>query len=549
MKIKKLLAVMLIVAMAASMFTACGKKSDSDSSTGDRSAYPGTTEENGITVNITSEPPQMNSIITSDNTSFTVIRHIIENLVELDENDNVIPGVAKDWTVSDDGLVYTFNLRDDMKWTNGEPVTANDFVFAWKTLLTPDAAAPYASFGFVFKNGSAFYDGSATADQLGFKALSDYQLEVTLENPTSYFLNQLAFGVFAPVNEKAYNEIGAANYGTDADKIVSNGPFTMTSWEHESQIVLTKNPDYYDAANISLETITMVMINDENAALNSFKAGEIDMVNLNGDQSAAIKGENYPVNTYNDGAVAYLQFNIADPQFANANLRKAISYALDKQAFIDSVMKNSSQPALGFTVPGIKCNGKDFAAEVGALLPAVDATKAKEFYDKALAELGVDKVSFSMITDDTDTALKTGAFIQEQLKNALGIEVSLESMPFKSRIERMNNKDFTVVMALWGPDYNDPMTYLDLWETTNGNNYGSYSNTAYDELIGKARTEVNAETRMGYLMDAEKMLCDELPIAPVYWRYRDYVLSGKVESGVLRTAFQDMNFRNVKLAK
>jgi len=552
MKLKKLLAVMLVLAMTVSMFTACGTKEEGaktdTQAADDRSAYPGTPDANSITVNITSEPADMCTITTTDTISFSVMRHIIENLVTLDDNDKVQPGVAKEWTVSDDGLVYTFKLRDDMKWSNGEAVTAKDFVFAWTSLLTPEFAADYAMFGYVFKNGRAYNNGEVGADQLGFKALDDYTLECTLENPTPYFIDTLAFGVMAPVNEKAYNEFGTA-YATDADKIVTNGAFTMSSWEHESKIVLTKNPDYYNAKNIALETINMVMINDTNAALNAFKAGEVDVIGVNGDQAKLMKGESFPVYTYDDGSTFYLEFNLTDPTLANQNLRSAITYGIDSQAFVDSIVKNSSKPAIGFVPPAINGLEKKFAEEVGATLPVFDKAKATEFLDKAKQELGTDTIKITMICDDGDTAVKNAAFVQEQLKSNLGLEIEVEAMPFKSRLERMSNKDFSLVFAGWGPDYNDPMTFLDLFETGNGNNHTSYSNPAYDELLNKVRTTLDAKERFGYLMDLEKIVTTDLPIAPIYWRSRDYIVSGKIESGVLRTAFQDMNYKNVKLAK
>lgn len=546
MRKNRLFAFTLVLAMIVSILSACGTKAPGKD--GAVAAYPGTIEKNSITVNIGSEPPEMFSVTTTDTTSFTVLRHVIENLVSIDENDKVIPGVAIDWTVSEDGLVYTFNLRDNMKWSNGEPVTADDFVFAWTSLLTPSFAADYSYFGYVFKNGKAYNEGTATADQLGFKAVSDYVLEVTLENPTTYFLDTLAFGVFAPLNEKAYNEFGSA-YGTDADKMVYNGAFKMTSWEHESRIVLEKNSDYYNAEQIELEKINMVMINDTNAALNSFKAGEVDVIGLNGEQAQLMRSESYPVLTYEDGATFYLEYNMEDPQLGNANLRKAITYAIDKQAFVDSIVKNTSKAAVSFTAPAINGLEKKYYEEIGALLPNLDIEKAKEYYSKALEELAVDKIELTMITDDTDTAIKNAAFVQEQLRVNLGIEIQVESMPFKSRLERMSNKDFSIVFAGWGPDYNDPMTFLDMFETGNGNNHTSFTSEAYDELLDKVRTELDPVTRMGLLMDLEKMLIDELPIGPIYWRSKDYVLSGKIESGVVRTAFQDMNFKNVKLAK
>ncbi len=565
MKKNKLLAAVLVAALSVTMLAGCGGAKEPDNSAesttsadntadptdttepADLGTYPGTSEANAITVNITSEPPDLFTVTTTDTTSFSVIRHIMENLVMLDENDEVVAGVAKDWTVSEDQMTYTFNLRDDMKWTNGEPVTANDFVFAWTSLLTPSFAAEYAYFGYVFKNGQAFNEGTVGADELGVKAVSDYVLEVTLENPTSYFLSTLAFGVFAPLNEKAYNEYGEA-YGTDADKIVSNGPFKIASWEHENNLVLEKNSDFYDADNIKLDKITMVMINDTNAALNAFKAGEIDITDrLTGDQVALLEGEGYPVNTYDDGSTFYLEYNLTDKNLANKNLRTALTYAVDSQAFIDSIVKNDSKPAVSYTPPIVKGLNGSFADEVGALIPAFDADKAKDYYAKALEELGVDTVELTMISDDTDSAVLYAAFVQEQLKVNLGIDLKVESMPFKSRIEKMTNKDFSIVFAGWGPDYNDPMTFLDMFETGNGNNHTSYSNAAYDDLLDKVRAELDPTARFGYLTELEKILMQDLPIGPIYWRAKDYVVSGKIASGVRRTAFQDMNYRYVTL--
>lgn len=565
MRKKKLLAGLLVAAMSVSLLAGCGAKdstqtpdtttpTDAASEGGDAttdpavdtSLYPGTAEANAITVNIASEPPELFTVTTTDTTSFTVIRHVMENLVMLGDNDEVIPGVATDWNVSDDQLTYTFNLRKDMKWSNGEPVTANDFVFAWKSLLTPSFGAEYAYFGYLFKNGEAYNKGEVSADELGFKALDDYTLEVTLENPTSYFLSTLAFGVFAPLNEKAYNEFGDA-YGTDADKIVTNGAFNLSTWEHENNIVLTKNPDYWDADSISLDKITMVMINDTNAALNAFKAGEVDIIGLSGDQTALLNSEGYPTLAYDDGSSWYLEFNTTDKYLSNQNLRTAITYAIDKQSFVDSIVKNDSKPATSFTPPAMAgLNGK-FHEEVGELVPVFDVEKAKKYYAKALEELGTDKVEITMISDDSDTAVLYAAFIQEQLKVNLGIEITVESMPFKSRLERMTNKDFSMVFAGWGPDYNDPMTFLDMFETGNGNNHTSYSNPAYDELLDKVRKETDPATRFGYLYELEKTLMTDLPIGPVYWRARNYVVSGKIASGVVRTAFQDMDYARVKL--
>lgn len=293
----------------------------------------------------------------------------------------------------------------------------------------------------------------------------------------------------------------------------------------------------------------MLMINDSNAALNSFKVGELDIVGLTGDQVQLMKNENYPIHSYSDGSTFYLEYNLQNPYLANQNLRKAITYAIDKQAFIDSIVKNDSKVATSFTSPAIHGLNDNFYMEVGKLATEFDLELAKDHYNKALEELNVDKITLSLIIDDNDTAVKNGAFIQEQLRANLGLEINIEPMPFKSRLSRMSNKDFDIVFAGWGPDYNDPLTFLDIFETGNGNNHGSYSNTEYDELLDKVRVELDAKKRFEYLTELEKIVMDDLPVGPIYWRVKDYVLSGKIKSGVIRTAFQDLNLKYVKLAK
>ncbi len=228
---------------------------------GDRSMYPGTEEEGAITFNLTSEPPDMCSLTTTDVTSGNVLRQIMEPLVCLDEHDEPTEGVATKWKVSDDGLIYTFTLREGMKWTNGEPVTAHDFEYAWKKILNPETAAEYAYFAYVLKNGEAYNNGNCSADEVGVKATSDYELVVTLENPTAYFVKSLSFYSFYPLNQKAYEEYGD-KYGTDADKIVTNGAFTMKEWKHQNEIVLEKNPDFYNADKVGVDKIYMLMMDN-----------------------------------------------------------------------------------------------------------------------------------------------------------------------------------------------------------------------------------------------------------------------------------------------
>lgn len=533
---KRTLTLAVVVALLAAMLLSACTKVDTA-----KSLYAGTAEQGAVTINLGSEPPKMFSVVSTDSAAGNVLVHLMDGLTILDKNDEPAPGVAKKWDISDDGLVYTFHLRDDYKWTNGEKVTANDFKFAFLSVLDPKFASEYAYFGFDIKNGQAFYEGKVSADEVGVKVIDDYTLQITLERPTPYFLGKLAYKTFYPVNQKAYEQYGD-QYATEASNIVTNGPWKMESWVHEDQIVLVKNPDYPDAKDIKINKIIMKMITDTNTAMNAFKANEIDMIGLNGDQMKMMKDEGQPVYSYSDGSSWYFEFNTKRPALSNAKLRKALTYAVDRESFVKNVVKNNSLVATQFTPPGIKGYKKDFYEEVGPQFKTHDVEAAKKMLEEAKKELGMDKIELSLLIDDGDTAAKYAAFFQETWKKDLGIDVKVEAVPFKSRLAKMTAKDFDIVLAGWGPDYNDPMTFLDLFETNNGNNHTSYSNPEYDEILAKARDELDAKKRMEYLKELEKLLMEDMPVGPYYFRVRDYTLSGKL-TGVVRTAFQDINLR------
>ncbi len=531
---KRTLSLAVVVALVASMLLSACTQAQA-------SKYPGTTEKGTAVVNIASEPADMFSITSTDTVAGNVLIHLMDGLTILDQEDKPIAGVAKDWKISDDQLVYTFNLRNDYKWSNGEAVTANDFAFAFRSLIDPKFASEYAYFGYVFKNAVAFSEGKAKIEDVGIKVLDDYKLELTLEQPTSYFLGMLAYKSFFPVNQKGYEAIGD-KYGTDFDKIVTNGPYKLTKWEHENEIVLEKNADFPDAKDVKIDKIVMKMINDTNAAMNSFKSNQIDMIGLNGDQAKMLRDEQQPVYTYDDGSSWYFEYNLKDKVLANKKVRQALTLAVDSESFVKNVVKNSSKAATQFTPHAINGNKEKFADEIGPLFKSHDLDKAKSLMEDAKKELGVSEIEVSLLIDDGDTAAKYAAFFQESWKSELGIKVNVEAVPFKSRLERMTNKDFQIVLAGWGPDYNDPMTFLDLFETGNGNNHTGYSNPAYDELLNKARKELDKNKRFGYLMDLEKLLMEDMPVGPYYFRARDYTTSGKLK-GIVRTAFQDINLR------
>ncbi len=579
---RKLLALSLALVMVLATFAGCGGTATPPADSGTPGTGEPATGPKEAIVNLASEPPEMNSILTTSTGSMNVLRHIVEGLTMLDQHDTPVPAVAESWDYDADTLTYTFHLRKDYKWNNGDPVTAQDFIFAWNTLFSFEAAADYAGtwaplilgakermnvltdeqYAKLDDAGKALVDaGKPTAelladlaakgyeDGIGYKALDDYTIQVTLTGPCTYFLSVMAFPNFLPVNEKLYNEMGGLEaYGTEAEKIATNGPFKMTAWQHENSIVMEKNPDYPMADDIKLDKLTMMMISDTGTAFNSFLAGEIDMIGLNADQAQSMRDQGKNVLFYDDGGNWYFEFNNTLAGLKNKKVRQAMTLAVDAELFIETIVRNSSTAAYSFTPPAIV--GGAFTNKVGKLMNRVtdgDYSKVKALLEEGLKEEGMtiddlNALNLSILTDEGDTAAKNCAFFQEQWKTNLGVDVAVEQMTYKNRLERMTNKDFAIVYAGWGPDYNDPMTFLDLFVTGGGNNHTSYSNPEYDKLVAEAMKEGDAAKRDEILIKIEKIIAEDMPVGPVYNRARDYICSDRL-TGVVRTAFDDMNFR------
>ncbi|OKP95158.1 peptide ABC transporter substrate-binding protein [Paenibacillus sp. P46E] len=522
------------------MVTACGPESASDSTVDDTQT---------ATINIESEPPQLNSLQTTDVVSMNVLRHVQEGLTKLDKDNKPIPGIAEKWEVSDDNLIYTFHLRD-AKWSDGTAVKAADFEFGWKTILSKDYGAPYAYLLFPIKGAAEYNGGSGGADGLGIKVVDDTTLQVTLTQPTAYFPFLVSSAPYLPVNEAFYNKQAKDTYGTDADKLIYNGPWKIEGWEHNSQITLVKNADYYDAANIKLDKVNMKIVGEPATAYNMFVSGELDSVTLRGgDQIAQAKTAGYDVLTKSDGATAYFVYNLENSILKNKNIRTALTLSIDRKSLIDNVLKDTSVPALSFTNPDVAGENGSFKDAVGDLIKDNDAADAKTFLEQGLKELGLSAApELTLLVDDRgDTKLKAAAY-QEFWKKNLGLSVKVETMPYKAMLSKLHAKDFQIAIGMWGPDYNDPMTFLDMFTTGNGNNNSLYADSGYDELIHTAAVELDASKRFDLLKQAETKLMQDLPIGPIYFQNQSYVVQPKLK-GVVRSAFQDINLYSAYIEK
>lgn len=533
MNIRKIVVVVLVLVLALSVF-ATGCK-----------AAPKLAEQQVLRMNLGTEPPQLNSSISTDTVSFNIERHTQEGLTRLDGNDKPVPGIAQKWTVSADGLTYTFTLRD-AKWSDGSAITAADFEFAWKTLLNPETASEYAYFAYVLKGGMEYNSGTGTAADVGVTAVDAKTLKVTLAQPIAYFLDQCAFGVMLPIKQAYYEQVGAEKYGAEAANLLYSGPFVIDSWVHEQTMVLKKNPNYWDASKVLLQEVQYDMITDTQASFTKFLAGDYDITGLgNSDYITQSEAAGFETKTFSDGASFYLEFNLKDKAMANIKIRQALCYALDRQSYINKIVKDKSKPALAFVNPEIKgaTGTKSYREETGDFLKDNQTDVAKTLFAEGLAEIGESTVSVSIISDDSDLAIQRASALAESLTKNLGIEIKVDSMPFKSRLEKMKNGEFQIVYAGWGPDYNDPMTFLDMFETGNGNNHTSYSSAEYDTLLASARKEMNNTKRYEIYKKMEKLLLTDMPIAPIFYRIRAYTTRPEVK-GIFRSAFQDLNYVN-----
>lgn len=554
MKMKQAGKVALSSLLGLTLLAGCGGSGDANS--GDATRADGS-----VVVNLASEPPQMTSFLTTDSTSGNVMRHCIEGLTKLDENDKPIEGMAESWTTSDDGLTYTFKIRDNAKWSNGDPVTAHDFEFAWDQMFTTTNGAQYASTWATYVQGAQELmkateettDNAAAVaayEAKGWKAVDDKTFEATFTAKYPYILDLMAFYSFAPVNEKFYNEQGGAigdngSYGKEADTIVYNGPFTITSWTHEDNMILEKNPDYYGADAIKLNKIEFKMIDNTSTAKNGFENGDLDMIGLSGEQAKEYRDAGKEVQDYFDGGVWYFEFNTTKAPFNNPKVRKALTLGINVDQYIENIVMNNSEPAQTLTAPAVR--GGEFNKTVGTLFerPTTDFTEAKALLEEGLAEEGMTLADFSfeLLGDEGDNPQKNYAFFQNQWQTNLGIpKVDITQVQFKTRLSRMSNQEFDVVFAGWSLDYNDPMSYLDIPLTNGGNNHGKYSNPTYDELIKTAYTEGDTAKRDEMLIKAEKILAEDMPLGVVYYRSRDFVTSSRLK-GVQRTAFRDIDLR------
>ena len=537
---KKLLS-MVLCAMMALTLAGCG------GSGGDSSTYTFSSEL---------DIKNLDSSDADDGCSFTAMHAVIDGLMKTDKKGNIINGVASSSEVSDDGLTHTYKIRKDAKWANGDDVTANDFVYAWHRIFQKKGQYYY-----MFCDGIASIVGAqemsdkidneeditdADLDAMGVKAVDDKTLEVTTTTRVSFFDELMSFPCFYPINEKFCEKQGD-KYGKSAKTILGNGAFTMTNWEPGSVAEFEKNDKYYDAKTVKIDKLVMKLVQDPKVAAQAFEAGETDFAPINSDLVDKYKKDD-SFKQINEGYLFYISVNFQNSDLANLNVRKAISLAINRKDLCENVLKDGSQVAGGFIPSGLATSpdGVDFRKDSGNFT-SYDKKKAQESLDEGLKELGKDQITLRITYGTDESPMDVfSTYLQNALSKLDGIKVEMVATTKQDRIyNKQKNGDFDLATTRWGPDYGDPTTYLTMGISTNGNNYGKYTNSELDALMDKVANESDVNTRWQEMIDAEKIMMDDLCYIPVFEKGTATLQNKDVKGLVIRPVGVPYTFQYV----
>lgn len=533
----------LLVTLFTFMLTACGGKEEN--------AKKGKYLRLAKDVELSS----MDQHVATDGLAFETIAATIEGLYNLDAAGSIVPGIAVSHEMSADGLVYTFKLRENAKWSNGDQVTAKDFVFSWRRLVDPATASEYNFIAGIagLKNADKIVSGELAKEELGVKAIDDLTLEVTLERPTPYFLSLTAFVTFFPLNEKFVMEKGD-QYALEPQNLLANGPYKMTEWKKGYGFKLEKNEDYYDKDNVNVDGLDFRVIKDNQTAALKFESGELDVVKLSAELVEKYE-DNPAFKNISSGYLWYMAFNNETKLFANEDARKAVAHAVNKD-YIAKQILNDGSFAADFIVPkGLATgpDGKDFRQSAGTYLE-YDKAKALEYWNKAKSKLNAEELNVEILFDDFETVKKMAEFIQAELETNLpGLKVTLKAQPKKNRLALMREGNYQLGLTRWGPDYADPLTYLELFLEGSSMNYPRYLSAKYDELVydsSRGKLASNPEGRWEAMVEAERLLLQEdAGVGPLYQRGYAFLMNEKVSGVEDHAVGTPFIYKNVKISE
>lgn len=543
MKLKKSLTFGVITLFSVTTLAACGGGGTSDSSSA--SGGGKASGEQVLRVTEQQEMPTADLSLATDRISFIALNNVYEGIYRLDKDNKVQPaGAAEKAEVSEDGLTYKIKLNKDAKWSDGKPVTANDYVYGWQRTVDPATASEYAYLYASVKNGDAIAKGEKDKSELGIKAVSDTELEITLEKATPYFDYLLAFPSFFPQRQDIVEKYGK-NYASNSESAVYNGPFVLDGFDGpgtDTKWSFKKNDQYWDKDTVKLDSVDVNVVKESPTALNLFQDGQTDDVVLSGELAQQMANDPAFV-SQKEASTQYMELNQRDEKspFRNANLRKAISYSIDRKALVESILGDGSIEPNGLVPADMAkdpSGGKDFAKEAGSQIE-YDTKKAKEYWEKAKKELGISTLTMDILSSDADSSKKTVEFVQGSIQDALdGVKVTVSPVPFSVRLDRSNKGDFDAVIGGWSADYADPSSFLDLFASDNSYNRGRYNNPEFDKFV-KAASSVDAtnpEKRWDDMLNAEKTIMGDMGVVPLFQKSEAHLRAEKVKDVAVHPA-------------
>ncbi|GAA4715151.1 peptide ABC transporter substrate-binding protein [Brevibacillus fulvus] len=531
----------------ALLISGCSSSQPSDSGTKEQSQS--TPENSGpkiLLLNNLNEPTSLDPPMGFDQISYDILNNLSEGLTRLGKDQNPEPATAKEWKVSEDGKTYTFILRDNAKWSNGDPVKASDFEYAWKRLADPKTGSQAAFLANVIAGAEAFNSGQGTADGMKVKAVDDKTLEVELAQPASYFLLMVSNPAFFPVHQATVEQ--NPEWAKEAATFVGNGPFKLSEWTHDSELKMVKNDQYWDAATVKLDGVTWKMINDSNTAYQMFQTGELHTTDVPSDMASQLFADGTA--QVQDGAgTAFYRFNVNMKPFDNKKIRQAFNMAIDRQKLVDFITQRKEKPANAYVSYNFhEPDGKDFR-DVGGDLVKFDPEAAKKLLAEGMQEAGYTTLPPVTISTSTsqDLNIKVAQAMQEMLKTNLGVETAIEKMESKAFTSKQKALELQFSRSSFLPDFGDPINFLDGFQSDNPFNRTGWKNAEYDQLVKAAFKEADDIKRFQMMHDAEKILIEEAPIMPLYFYSSSYLQSEQVE-GIVRHAlgYMDLKWASLK---
>ena len=474
-----------------------------------------------LNLNLTAEIPELDTAVADNTVSFEVLTNVNEGLYRLDLNNEPVPAAAEGVEMSNGDLTYTFTLRDGIVWSNGDPVTSHDFKYAWLKALDPKTASTYYYIISTFVKGADEYNTKkASAEAVAIETPDDKTLRVTLVSKSPFFLGLMSFLTYFPQNQEYVEKLGD-KYAQDQDSLLYNGPYIMTKGSEGGggTSVFKKNDKYWDKENVNIKTVNGLIIKEEDTAVNLYEAGDLDLTSLTGER----------VKQYIDSpeffrfplpSLQYGRLNQKAPGLDNLNIRKALMIGIDREALVKNILADGSLAAYGFVPPAIHPGpgNQTFREANGDLVPK-DVSSARQYWEKGVEELGGKEPKYTMLFGDDSIARDIATYVQDQYKENLGVNFDVQILTFNASLDKVDAEDYQISYAYgWIGDYDDPMTFMDLYLSDSPFNNSFFENEEYDRLIKEAQTTSDLQKRMQNMQKAEKILIEQAATVPVYFQ-------------------------------